>query len=160
MPTRVPPQPPALPAPGDHGHPFCVCVCTRAPSCLTLCGPKDRSLARLLCPRNFPGKNTGVGCHFLLQCMKVKSQSEVTQSCLTLSDPMDGSPPGSSVHGSRQPRILECVTTIYMSNVSNCTLKQIYFIEYKPYPNKTDLKYVLRDKFCILNECLSKTSGE
>ena len=46
-----------------------------------------------------PGKNTGVGCHFLLQCMKVKSQSEVTQSCLTLSDPMDCSLPGSSVHG-------------------------------------------------------------
>ena len=50
-----------------------------------------------------PGKNTGVGCHFLLQCMKVKSESEVAQSCLTLSDPMDCSLPGSSVHGiSRQ----------------------------------------------------------
>ena len=50
-----------------------------------------------------PGKNTGVGCHFLLQCMKVKSESEVAQSCPTLSDPMDCSLPGSSVHGfSRQ----------------------------------------------------------
>ena len=54
-----------------------------------------------------PGKNTGVGCHFLLQCMKVKSESEVTQSCLTLCDPMDCSPPGSSVHGIFQARVLE-----------------------------------------------------
>ena len=57
----------------------------------------------LLCPWDSPGKNTGVGCHFLLQCMKVKSKIEVVQSCLTLSDPMDCSLPGSSVHGiSRQ----------------------------------------------------------
>ena len=54
-----------------------------------------------------PGKNTGVGCHFLLQCMKVKSESEVTQSCQTLCDPMDCSPPGSSIHGIFQARILE-----------------------------------------------------
>src|SRR5574337_854526 len=53
------------------------------------------------------GKNTGVGCHFLLQCMKVKSESEVAQSCLTLSDPMDCSLPGSSVHGIFQARVLE-----------------------------------------------------
>ena len=50
-------------------------------------------------PWDSPGKNTGVGCHFLLQCMKVKSEREVAQSCLTLSDPMHCSPPGSSVHG-------------------------------------------------------------
>ena len=54
-----------------------------------------------------PGKNTGVGCHFLLQCMKVKSESEVTQSCLTLSDPMDCSLPGSSIHGIFQARVPE-----------------------------------------------------
>jgi len=54
-----------------------------------------------------PGKNTGVGCHFLLQCMKVKSESEVTQSCPTLSDPMDCSLPGSSVHRTFQARVLE-----------------------------------------------------
>ena len=53
------------------------------------------------------GKNTGVGCHFLLQCMKVKSESEVVQSCLTLRYPMDCSPPGSSVHGIFQARVLE-----------------------------------------------------
>ena len=62
---------------------------------------------RLPHPWDSLGKNTGVGCHFLLQCMKVKSQSEVTQSCLTLSDPMDCSLPGSSVHGIFQARVLE-----------------------------------------------------
>ena len=58
-------------------------------------------------PWDSPGKNTGVGCHFLLQCMKVKSGSKVTQSCLTLHDPMDCSLPGSSVHGIFQARVLE-----------------------------------------------------
>ena len=58
-------------------------------------------------PWDSPGKNTGVGCHFLLQCMKVKGGSEVTQSCLTLSDPMDCSLPRSSIHGIFQARVLE-----------------------------------------------------
>ena len=58
-------------------------------------------------PWDSPGKNTGVGCHFLLQCMKVKSESEVAQSCPTLRDPMDCSPPGSSIHGIFQARVLE-----------------------------------------------------
>ena len=62
---------------------------------------------RLRRPWDSPGKNTGVGCHFLLQCMKVKSESEIAQSCPTLSDPMDCSPPGSSVHGIFQARVLE-----------------------------------------------------
>ena len=62
---------------------------------------------RLPCPWNSPGKNTGVACHFLLQCMKVKSESEVAQSCLTLSDPVDCSPPGCSIHGIFQARVLE-----------------------------------------------------
>ena len=62
---------------------------------------------RLRRPWDSPGKNTGVGCHFLLQCMKVKSESEVAQLCLTLNDPMDCSPPGSSVHGIFQARVLE-----------------------------------------------------
>ena len=62
---------------------------------------------RLPCPWDSPGKNTGVGCHFLLQCMKVKSESEVTQSCPTLGDPMDCSLSGSSVHGIFQARVLE-----------------------------------------------------
>ena len=58
-----------------------------------------RQPTRLLHPWDSPDKNTGVGCHCLLQCMKVKSKSEVAQSCLTLHDTMDCSPPGSSVHG-------------------------------------------------------------
>ena len=62
---------------------------------------------RLPRPWDFPGKNTGVGYHFLLQCMKVKSESEVTQLCLTLLDPMDCSLPGSSIHGIFQARVLE-----------------------------------------------------
>ena len=62
---------------------------------------------RLPRPWDSPGKNTGVGCHFLLQCRKVKSESEVAQSCLTLCDPMDCSPPGSSIYGIFQARVLE-----------------------------------------------------
>ena len=54
-----------------------------------------------------PGKNTEVGCHFLLQCMKMKSESEVAQLCPTLCDPVDCSPPGSSIHGIFQARVLE-----------------------------------------------------
>ena len=62
---------------------------------------------RLPNPWDSPGKNTGVGCHFLFQCMKVNSESEVTQSCLTLNDAMDCSLPGSSIHGIFQARVLE-----------------------------------------------------
>ena len=69
--------------------------------------PHRRQPSRLPRPWDSPGKNTGVGCHFLLQCIKVKSESEVAQSCPTLSDPMDCSPPGSSVHGIFQARVLE-----------------------------------------------------
>ena len=76
-------------------------------SCLTLCNPTDSSPPGSSRPWDSPGKNTGVGCHFLFQCMKVKSESEVAQSCLTLRDPMDCSPPGSSVHGICQARVLE-----------------------------------------------------
>ena len=69
--------------------------------------PHRRQPTRLPCPWDSPGKNTEVGCHFLLQCMKVKSESEVAQLCLTCSDPMDCSPPGSSIHGIFQARVLE-----------------------------------------------------
>ena len=67
--------------------------------------------AMLLCPWDSSGKNTGVGCHFLLQCMKVKRESEVAKSCPTPSDPMDCSLPGSSIHGIFQSRVLEWVVT-------------------------------------------------
>ena len=69
--------------------------------------PPRRQPTRLPRPWDSPGKNTGVGCHFLLQCIKVKSESIVAQSCLSLSDPVDCSPPGSFVHGIFQARVLE-----------------------------------------------------
>ena len=76
----------------------------------TLCDPIDGSPPGS-CPWDSPGKSTGVGCHCLLQCMKVKSESEVAQSCLTLHDPMDCSPPGFSVHGIFQAsyQITNCI---------------------------------------------------
>ena len=69
--------------------------------------PHRQQPTRPRCPWDSPGKNTGVGCHFLLQCMKVESESEVAQSCLTLSDPMDCSLPGSFIHGIFQARVVE-----------------------------------------------------
>ena len=69
--------------------------------------PHKRQPTRLLRPWDSPGKNTGVGCHFLLQCMKVKSESEVTQSCPTPSNPTDCPLPGSSIHGIFQATVLE-----------------------------------------------------
>ena len=68
---------------------------------------------RLPHPWDSPGKNTGMGCHFLLQCMKVKSEKEVAQSCPTLCDPMDCSLPGFSVHGIFQARVLEWGATAF-----------------------------------------------
>ena len=75
-------------------------------SCPTLCDPIDGSPPRLPHPWDSPGKNTGVGCHFLLHCMKVKIESEVAQLCPTLWDSMDCSPPGSSIHEVFQARVL------------------------------------------------------
>ena len=79
---------------------------------------------RLPRPWDSPSKNTGVGCHFLLQCMKVKSESEVAQSCPTLRDLMDCSPPGSSVHGIFQARVLVspymCVCSVAQSCLTLC----------------------------------------
>ena len=69
--------------------------------------PHRQQPTRLPRPWDSPAKNTGVGCHFLLQCMKVKSESEVAQLCLTLLDTMDCSPLGSSVRGIFQARVLE-----------------------------------------------------
>ena len=83
--------------------------------------PQRRQPIRLPRPRDSPGKNTGVGCHFLLQCMKVKSESEVAQSCPILSDPMNCSPPGSPVHGICQARVLEWGAIAFsVSNARYC----------------------------------------
>ena len=97
-------------------------------------------------PWDTPGKNTGVGCHFLLQFMKVKSESEVTQSCLTLSNPMDCSLPGSSVHGIFQARVLGWGATDKM-NSFNAETKGF------PKPMDKDLpKQILEDMYIISNE--------
>ena len=93
---------------GNHGL-WCQTATAAAESlqsCPTL-WPHRRQPTRLPRPWESPGKNTGVGCHFLLQCMEVKSESEVAQSCPTLSNPMDCSLPGSSIHGIFQARVLE-----------------------------------------------------
>ena len=76
-------------------------------SCLTLCDPIDGSPPGSPIPGILQARLPGLGCHFLLQCMKVKSESEVVQSCPTLSDPMDCSVPGSSAYGIFQARVLE-----------------------------------------------------
>ena len=75
--------------------------------------PHRRQPTRLPRPWDSPGKNTRVGCHFLLQCMKVKSESEVAQSCPTLRDPMDCSLPGFSAHGISQARVLDYVAIAF-----------------------------------------------
>ena len=78
--------------------------------------PLRRQPTRLPYPWDSPGKNTGVGCHSLLQSMKVKSENEVIQSCPTLSDPKDHSLPGSSVHGIFQARVLEWGAIAFSDN--------------------------------------------
>ena len=83
--------------------------------------PQRRQPTRLPRPWDSPGKNTGVGCHFLLQSMKVKSESEVAQSRSTLCDPMDCSLPGSSVHGIWQARVLEWVAIAFSEDLGSCS---------------------------------------
>ena len=91
----------------------CCCSCYVPSVVSDSVRPHRRQPTRLPCPWDSPGKNTGVGCHFLLQCMEVKSESQVAQSCLTLSDPMDCSLPGSSAHGIFQARVLEWVAIAF-----------------------------------------------
>ena len=78
-----------------------------------LCATPETAPHQVPRPWNSPGKNTRVGCHFLLQCMTVKSESEVAHSCPTLSNPMDCSLPGSSVHRIFQARVLEWVAIAF-----------------------------------------------
>ena len=97
-----------------------------------------------------PGKNTGVGCHFLHQCMKAKSESEVTQSCPTPSDPMDRSPPGSPVHGIFQARVLEwgaiAFSVILLSHYNNPMRTPQRQQGNAPY--ESDIILVLRKSWC------------
>ena len=86
----------------------CCCCCCQVTSVVSNpVRPQRRQPTRLPRPWDSPGKNTGVGCHFLLRRMKVKSESEFAQLCPTLRNPMDCSLPGSSVHGISQARVLE-----------------------------------------------------
>ena len=96
----------------------CCCCCCVTSIMFDSVRPNRWQPTRL--PRHWdsPGKNTGVGCHFLLQCMKVKSESEVTQSGPTLSDPMDCSLLGFSLHGILQARILEWVAISFSRGAS------------------------------------------
>ena len=87
-------------------------------------------------PRDSSGKNTGVGCHFLLQCMKVKSESEVAHSCPTLCDPMDCSLPGSSIHGIFQARILELGAIAFSETY---TILYVNYISIKLEKERTNL---------------------
>ena len=92
---------------GRVGLIFIHCCCCCCFSRVRLCATPQTAAHQAPRPWDSPGKNTGVGCHFLLQCMKVKSESQIAQSCLTLRDPMDCSPPGFSAHGIFQARVLE-----------------------------------------------------
>ena len=119
--------------------------------------PHRRQPTRLCHPWVSPGKNTGVGCHFLLQIMKVKSESEVAQSCLTLSDPMDCSPPGSSVHEIFQERVLEWGAIAF----SNILIQNSLFIHLPapaiPFGKHQLVFYVCKSYFCFVNKliCIS-----
>ena len=97
-------------------------------SCPTLCHPIDGSLPGSH-PWDSPGKNTGVGCHFLLQHMKVKSESEVAQPCPTLHNSMDCSLPGPSIHGISQARVLEWVAIAFslMNACGGVIREEVYF---------------------------------
>ena len=102
--SSVSPSSPVLPCPSFC---CCCCCCCIASVVSNSVRPHRQQPTRLPHPWDSPGKNTGMGCHFLLQCMKVKSESEVAQLCPTLLDPMDCSLPGSSIHGIFQARVLE-----------------------------------------------------
>ena len=117
--------------------------------------PHRRQPTRLPHPWDSPGKNTGVGCHFLLQCMKVKSENEVAQSCLTPRDPTDCSLPGSSVHGICQARVLEWVAIAFSEDkklpqcilcyfLPRCILNFLKFLWlWNKYKNFTHLYFLL-----------------
>ena len=112
--------------------------------------PHRRQPTRLPHPWDSLGKNTGVGCHFLLQCMKVKSQSEVAQSCPTLRDPMDCSPPGSSVHGIFQARVLEWGAMAFSErSASDAFFRWSYWVRFR------QLKWFAQDQTIALQAPLS-----
>ena len=119
-------------------------------SCVRLCVTHRWQPTRLHHPWDSPSKNTGVSCHFLLQCMKVKSESEVARSCLTHSNPMDCSLPGSSIHGTLQARVLEWGAIAFYSNQNSMVLAQTHthrLIEQNRQPmNLSKLWEIVKDR--------------
>ena len=103
--------------------------------------------SRLPSPWDSPGKNTEVGCHFLLQCIKVKSENEVAQSCLTLSDPMDCSLSSSSVHGIFQARVLEWVTSAF-----SVKWLQALYITLHQFLKRTSLHFSVNPQIPLLHQ--------
>ena len=110
---------------------------------------------RLPRPGDSPGKNTGVGCHFLLQCMKVKSESDVAQLCPTLSDPMDCSLLGSSVHGIFQARVLEwgaiAVSDFFLTYSHSCLLglQRYVYLTLHFFPTNNQNLFTFKKHFCF-----------
>ena len=136
--------------------------------------PHRRQPTRLPHPWDSPGENTGVGYHFLLQCIKVKSESEVAQSCPTLSNPMDCSLPGSSVHGIFQARVLEWGAIAFSahlylfasySNVSQTPMYLLlqtdfsFFSTYHPRESLQCLKLNECKEFCEWKRLFEKTNS-
>ena len=100
--------------------------------------PHRRQPTRLPHPWDSPGKNTGVGCHFPLQCMKVRSESEAAQSCPTPRDPMDCSLRGSSVHGIFQTRVLEWGAIAFSPSIATEVYLNVVFPRWKSVWNFPD----------------------
>ena len=101
--------------------------------------PHRRQPIGLRHPWHSPGKNTGVGCHFPLQCMKVKIESEVAQLCPALCDPMDSRLPGSSVHGIFQARVLEWDAIAFSNNTH-----RLLYISTNSYPERNSARYTIQ----------------
>ena len=117
QPSRLRPQ--SLPGSARDGTREAAAAAKSLQSCPTLCDPIDGSPPGSPVPGILQTR-TRVGCHFLLQCMKVKSESEVAQSCPTLSDPLDCSLPGSSIHGIFQARVLEWGAIAFSEHIIMC----------------------------------------
>jgi len=127
--------------------------------------PHRRQPTRLPRPWDSTGKNTGVGCHFLLQCMKVKRESEVTQSCSTLSDPMDCRLPGSSIHGIFQARVLEWVAIAFSVSIHIILEKKGFSLSSASFPNNEqfmgkmlELCLSIQESFIPGNSVYTKTT--
>ena len=130
--------------------------------------PHRRQPTRLTSPWDSPGKNTGVGCHFLLQCMKVKSEREVALLCLTLRDPMDCRPPGSSAHEIFQARVLEWGAIAFSDNTCywiinilklNIPLPSLSLKDFKKYLKNQRFYHFLRQS-CVLESFPRYTSSK